>query len=293
MKILIVAKHSKYEWEKKRLSLNHQGIMEKYAGEHANVEAILEAHEYQLKVRNLFDEVMPHAYMTMMDMLDGTIEGYDLVIVLGGDNSFTYVSHYVGNIPILGVNSDPKRSEGYITQWAIEEDQDVFDLVECLDFDHLNVEDWARLEVTVNGKILPPATSEIYLGERQRNNMSRHVLEYEGSKYEQKCSGLVVATGAGSTGWYRSANRELNSWDVTAEQAKFVVTEPYNIAARLNYTGIIGGQYSPEITVHSLNDSEGIVSIDSWEEFAFGRGATAKIFLGAPLHVAFPVVESK
>lgn len=292
MNVLIVAKRSKLECEKLQWSLNQEKILGKYVDEGANVDAILRAHEHQLRVRNLFNIAMPNAHMVMMGDLDGPIQGYDLVIVLGGDNSFTNVSHYVGSIPILGINSDPERSVGWLTQWSIRTEQDVFDLIEVLDFDHLEIEQWARLEVTVNGKLLPPATSEVFLGERQRNFMSRHILEHEGSRFEQKCSGLIVATGAGSTGWYKSAGPEDNqTWPCTEQRARFLATEPYNQAAKNHKMGVIPGTFEDEIVVHSLNDDDGIISIDSWEEFPFSRGATAKIFLGTPLNVAHPVIE--
>ncbi|KKL61424.1 hypothetical protein LCGC14_2195470, partial [marine sediment metagenome] len=212
---------------------------------------------------------------------------YDLIIVLGGDNSFTYVSNYVSNywssdIPILGVNSDPERSVGCLTRWAINDDQDVFDMVEMLDFGEFDIKSWTRLGATVDGKLITPATSEYFFGERMRKNISRHILVYKGVEHEQKCSGIIFSTGAGSTGWYHSATRG-DTWGAEERIARFVTTEPYN--APMMCGEIEEGE---EIILYSLNDDEGMVSVDSWEEEPFTRGSEARIHLGEPLNIVTP-----
>lgn len=293
MKTLLVSKHSKFEWEQKLFGLNENELKAKLIAEQANIDTILESHHKQLQTRHLMMEVFASCDTMMMDDVTDADwlkrQEYDLIMVLGGDNSFTNVSHYVGDTPILGINSDPDRSVGSLTSWGISTPQDAFDLLEKIEFQHFDIQEWTRLEAVLNGKMLPPATSEIFLGETKRNYMSRHVLEYEGQSYEQKCSGLIVATGAGSTGWYKSANRMLRSWKPTERKAGFVVSEPYNDDACANYTGVIGGSYGPSIKIYSLNDDQGIISIDSWDEFEFKRGSTVEIHIGSPLNVLIPI----
>ena len=173
MRVLVVTKPSKYEWDKLRLTLSHREVMEKYISEHANVDVIMAAHEYQLRVRKLFEAQIKscssdYPSMIMMSSLSGPISdfspkktseyGLGLVVVLGGDNSFTYVSRYVGDVPILGVNSDPERSDGYLTQAHIHRDSDVDDVVQCIQSGNLHIEQWARLKVVVKYKLhaIPP-----------------------------------------------------------------------------------------------------------------------------------------
>ena len=43
----------------------------------------------------------------------------DLIIVIGGDGTFLRVSHFVDNTPILGVNANTKRKEGFLMQTNI------------------------------------------------------------------------------------------------------------------------------------------------------------------------------
>jgi len=282
VKILLISKHSKYEWERKQLSLTHDELVSKYNKERANLDAIMEAHEKQLHVRTTFKRVFTDSKFCMMHELSDTITDYDMVMVLGGDNAFTYVSHYIKNIPVLGINSDPDRSTGHLLKWSATDDQSIFDLAEVIDFHHYGISKWTRLEATIDGKVISPATSEYFFGERMRKNMSRHILVYRDKEYEQKCSGILFTTGAGSTGWAHSSSN-IPPWDPSDKYAGFVVTEPYMSECN-------GGELLPgeELTLYSLNDSEGYASSDSWEEFEFMRGSEAKIYIGSPLNIMIP-----
>jgi len=286
MNILIVAKQSKYEWEKEKFCLSHDKILRKYNKERANVGAIIESHEKQLEVRNLVKEFIPNSTMCFMEETPKCIKSdHDLVIVLGGDNSFTFVSHFVGSIPIIGVNSDPKRSVGCLTRFAINNPDDVLNLATFIDFGEFNIEEWTRLEATIDGELIVPASNEYYFGERMANKMSRHVLVYDGKEYEQKCSGIVVTSGAGSTGWYNSICQGM-AFPPTASMGAFIIREPYAPVDDGCYSGVL--YIEEEIILYSLNDDDGMVSVDSWEEFPFTRGSEARIHIGKPLNVVIP-----
>lgn len=290
MRKLIVIKQSKYEYEREKFNLSHDEIVKKYSKERANLDAILESHEKQLQVRNSILDIIPDSIICSMDDISQSIkeidDKYDTIIIsVGGDNLFTYVTHSADCIPILGVNSDPERSVGCLTRWAIHNNKDVYDMVEMLDFGEFDIVNWTRLSATIDGKIITPATSEYFFGERLRNDMSRHVIVYKGMEYEQKCSGVIFATGAGSTGWYKSATRVIRKkiWSAEEEKAHFVITEPYN--SPVMYGEIEGDE---EVIIYSLNDGDGIASVDSWETFPFTRGSKAKISLGEPLNIIIP-----
>lgn len=288
MKILIVAKHSKYEWERKKFGLSHIQIVDRYSKEHANLDAIIKAHDKQKIIRDAFEIIMKSFDVTlvMMDTINTVITGYDLVIVLGGDNSFTNVSHYINDIPILGVNSDPERSFGHLLSYSTPDVRSVHKLREIIMSRQFTTQRWTRIQATLDGEPTTLATSEYFFGEKQRNKMSRHILIYNGQEYEQKCSGIIIATGAGSTGWYNSAKMESTRlpWKPTDNKISFVVTEPFNNDAKSCCYGDIFND--DEITLYSLNDDEGLVSVDSWEEYKFLRGSEIKVKIGKPLNVA-------
>ena len=122
--------------------------------------------------------------------------------------------------------------------------------------------------------------------------MSRHILELGEYKEEQKCSGLIVATGTGSTGWYDSSCRYLyengNKFSKTERYSRFLITEPYN-GKHSSYKMLEGMlELNHELLVHSLNDASGIVTLDCIEEYKFNRGAQVKVKIGASLKVVKP-----
>lgn len=291
MKILIVVKHSKFEWEQKQLKLSADELESKLIKEGANVPVILESHDAQLNNRRhilsaLKGIVGAEVDLIMMDELGYSKINHDIVIAFGGDNSYTYVSHFIKDTIILGVNSDPDRSVGCLTRWSVNSLSNARRLAHIIRSKSYSVEEWTRLGATINGEPIPLATSEYFFGERHRNKMSRHILEFDGKSYEQKCSGIIVSTGAGSTGWYNSAHVYYMGFDPTEHKASFVITEPYNTNDPASNSGTI--KEGQNIILRSLNDDEGLVSVDSWDELKFCRGSVAEIYLDKPLNVLNP-----
>ena len=43
----------------------------------------------------------------------------DIIIIAGGDGTFLRASHFNKNLPMLGINPDPKRKEGFFMQTTI------------------------------------------------------------------------------------------------------------------------------------------------------------------------------
>jgi hypothetical protein len=89
----------------------------------------------------------------------------------------------------------------------------------------------------VDGKPLSHlALCDAFVGERDRCVMSRPVLHFRRHREEQKSSGLLVVTGAGSTGWYRSAAKGLaparDSFPQNSPSFCFLLTEPHEFRGR-------------------------------------------------------------
>ncbi|TGK82809.1 STAS domain-containing protein [Leptospira bourretii] len=205
-KVVVVFKRTKYE-----LDLETYGSIQAYkevARQNPEVfQRTFESHERQLESRNfLKSHVFPNAdfvFRENFDPEDGT--KYDLIVAHGGDNHFTYVAHLAGNTHLIGCNSDPQSSVGALLGFTAEE------LMTAVknNFHHTQVESWSLLDTEIlypNGTKLKtvPAICELSIRNNSPDLTSRFWISYQGQKEEQKCSGLLVYTGAGSTGWISS-----------------------------------------------------------------------------------------
>ncbi|MBI4028069.1 MAG: NAD(+)/NADH kinase [Verrucomicrobia bacterium] len=290
-KTIIVPKMSKYEWDMTRHRLTSRQLIAKYRRQGVDISRILESHERQQQSLRILREMFPARHFVSREGFTRDIaERAQWVIAHGGDNHFQYVSHFVENAVMIGINSDTVRSEGALTLFSAETFRQTAASLHARD---IPVQEWARLQIVINRtRVRSPAISEIFLGESLRSQMSRHVLVHGKAREEQKCSGLIVATGAGSTGWYQSASCRLHdarAFPKTEKLFKFVVTEPYqgHSVHCLHPHGTV--RTGEELKIVSLNDSRGILSIDALEEHPFHEGSVARIRLGKPLRVLIPL----
>jgi NAD kinase len=290
-RIIVVSKQSKLEWDQQHLGVSRADLLEHYRREGINGEAIVQSHERQQQaLRVVSSYLQPNQIVTRDQITPELAAKAELVIAIGGDNHLQYVSHFVRDGFFFGINSDPLKSEGALMQHAASDFPRLLSLFERGEFE---VEEWTRLEAQVNGKPLPLSVCDLFFGEAERQYMSRYIVNLNGQHEEQKSSGLLVATGSGSSGWYDSAGRFLNAagdrFPRTAPEARFLITEPYQ--GRLNGSALLTGVLRPGdvLEVRSLNDSRGLAVSDSLDSLPFGRGAIAQVKISAcPLKVLRP-----
>ncbi len=286
-KIIVVPKRSKYALDLEKYKFNHDQLMKKYEREGVNIRKIMGSHKRQKEGLKRLKKLIPEKNFIYREKLTKElVKKSDLIIAYGGDGHFGFVSHFIDNTNFLGINSDTKTSEGILTYFDIDSFEKNLKKILNEDF---KIEEWTRLEVKRNDKKIGLATSDIFLGEVERKFMSRHIIKHRNKKEEQKCSGIIISTGTGSTGWYTSASRYLfkkpNNFPRTAKYARFLVTEPYK--GRLNGYSMLTGTLNQEeeIIITSLNNTKGIVSLDSIEEYEFNRGTKITIKIGKPLRI--------
>jgi|SRR3989344_4322305 len=285
--IVIVPKITKVEWDMRRLKKSEKEIIEFYRKEGLNVDRIFESHKKQHEGLEKLKNMLPEALIVARDDMNNVIaEKASLVISYGGDNHFQYITHFLKDTPILGINSDPTRSEGALTSVAINE----IDGAEKIINNKFSIERWPRLQVSVNNKEIDTlCIADIFIGEQQRYMMSRMIITHKGKSIEQKGSGLIIATGAGSSGWYHSASRYLmqnkSEFKKTAAEARFIFTEPYDgkLMSAQDLHGIIKDNETLDVT--SLCDSQAVISIDSLKIIPLPEGSKINIKFGSPLKV--------
>ncbi len=286
--IIVVPKLSRLEYDMHRHGLTEEEAVVRYRKRGEDAERILGSHRRQKKALAVLEKFLNKEQFVPRERLTKEIAGNaELIVAFGGDDNFKAVSHYADDTPVMGINSDPETSEGALTYFVAGGFESV---AKNLREGKYKVEEWTRLEAEIDGNPATPATSEYFLGESKRTKMSKHILEFGGKKEKQGCSGLLVSTGAGSTGWYSSAHRCRLGGSVTfprtVDYAKFVATEPY--MGRLYRYSMLEGvlKKGDELVVQSLNDNCGILESDSVDAFEFNREARAAIRISdKPLRV--------
>jgi NAD+ kinase len=128
-----------------------------------------------------------------------TFVAENLVITIGGDGTLLSASHHVGPKTVLiGLNSDPKYSKGFLCAQKGLESLHVL----IAHWDKAKLQTVNRMEVLAKGnRVCKRVLNEALFCHSCPAVMSR--MTFEGNKY--RCSGAWVGTGAGSTGAIKSA----------------------------------------------------------------------------------------
>jgi NAD kinase len=220
----------------------------------------------------------------------------DLVVAVGQDGLVANVAKYVGSQPIVPVNPDPERFDGVLLPFRPHEAHVGVTRV---------IEGKARLrEITLAEVKLADGQrllgfNDLFVGARSHVS-ARYQLRAPGDarKEDQSSSGILVSTGAGSTGWLSSvfnmaagiasftggssgAPLKL-SWE--DPRLVFVVREPY--ASRSTQASLVAGVVRPgeALTIESQMPAGGVIFSDGVQSDAldFNSGAIASI--GAAAH---------
>jgi len=203
------------------------------------------------------------------------LAGARLVISVGGDGTLLTASHWITGAALLGVNSAPRSSVGYLTltRRAIL----ARDLARIARGTLLpQVVD--RIEAEIEGQRLPPALNDVLIAHEQPAATSRYQLRLGRRREDQRSSGLWVSTAAGSTAGIRSAGG--TPMPLAARRLQFRARELYRArgrgAATLESGFVEEGQ---ELVVESAMEA-GWLFVDGAREatrFPFGTRATFRL----------------
>ena len=117
-------------------------------------------------------------------------------------------------------------------------------------------------------------TSLIYVGIKESYHVVKYKLIIGGRSEDQKSSGIIISTPAGSYAWARSAGGRL--LPLIAKKIEYVIREPYiGRLTRPRLTqGVLGSNQKITIISEIWDKHEGIVVIDSYKkEFEFNNGS--------------------
>jgi Predicted sugar kinase len=124
----------------------------------------------------------------------------DLVVTLGQDGLVANTAKYVGAQPIVAVNPEPARFDGILLPFLPNQARAA---VESVMEERAKIRDITLAEVTLNDGQRLLAFNDFFLGARSHISAQYQITCGEQSEI-QSSSGVLVSTGAGSTGWVSS-----------------------------------------------------------------------------------------
>lgn len=164
-----------------------------------------------------------------------TAAGYDLVVCVGGDGTVLQAAHLLSDTPILGVNSDPQRSEAVFCAATGATFERVLRQLLAGKQAGLSL---SRLRITLNGRSLEPlALNDVLVAHEDPSTMSRYRLQIGRRREVQKSSGLWIATAAGSSSAVLAAGGTRLAW--SARRFQYRPRELYH--GRLSRCRLTGG----------------------------------------------------
>ncbi len=183
---------------------------------------------------------------------------FDLVLSVGGDGTLLRAARIAQDAAIFGINSNVKKSEGVLC--SATADDFIKKLKQVIEGNFF-VKNFTKSRVFLknSGKSYD-ALNEIYFGSANSYITSRYSLSFGANEEEQKSSGVVIATGLGSTAWYRSITKEVFSPEL--RELRFVVREPY--WGRLSGINLKEGRvFGEEKLLLKSKMRDAVVAIDS------------------------------
>ena len=158
----------------------------------------------------------------------------NLIVSVGGDGTFLHAAHVVDRTPILGVNSDPRRSEAVFCAATRETFEPMF--IQARE-GRTPLLALPRLQVRLNGRAcLPLVVNDVLVAHDDPATMSRYHLRVGSSREAQKSSGIWIATAAGSSSAIAAAGGRQLPW--TSSRFQYRSRELYEgRLARYHLTG--------------------------------------------------------
>lgn len=213
------------------------------------------------------------------ELSEEKIEGYDLVIPVGGDGTLLEVSHHIlGETPVFFVNSDYRKDGGSEGYYAAANRHNLKEKSRELLKGKLGITKLSRLEAELNGnKIKELILNDILVAHKIPAGMTWYDIRINNCKWiEHKNSGLWVASGAGSTGAVRSCGGKVLPAD--SENMQFAEMAPYK--GRLTKGRKTKKVFKKEDVIEiESRMSNGVIYIDGkFVSYEFPLGKTLKVY---------------
>lgn len=264
-------------------STQQQADFDEYRKEDDTYQAVVDQLESELQF-GLPIKKVERSFLPNFDF--GTCE---VVVVVGQDGLVANAAKYVGGLPIVAVNPDPKRIDGVLLPFSVK--QASLAVRRVLD-KKFHARPVTLAEATLNDGQRMLAFNDLFIGAASHVS-ARYTLESQGKVEPQSSSGIIVSTGAGSTGWLSSVfnmtrgvaqfvggemkSRPQLAWE--DRRLAWAVREPF--VSRQSQASLVAGwlEESQELIIESLMPDTGVIFSDGVEQdfLPFNSGAIVRI----------------
>ena len=124
----------------------------------------------------------------------------DTVVVLGQDGLVANTLKYTGARPVVGVNPDPKRFDGVLLPFLV---QDLAKIMPETLRNRRACKPVTMAKATLNDGRTLHAVNDFFVGPRSHVS-ARYIIRHGKRQESHSSSGVIVSTGLGSTGWLKS-----------------------------------------------------------------------------------------
>ncbi len=210
----------------------------------------------------------------------------DLPVVLGQDGLVANTAKYVNGLPIFAINPDNSRYDGVLLPYNMKNFAEEIPLLISSRF---NCDDITMAKATLNDGQTLLAFNDFFIGPASHTS-ARYNIKFGKENENQSSSGIIVSTGAGSTGWLSSICKQVSRMskkrteiDMTWEQDDlfFVVREPFE--SKYSNANIVSGfvDKAHPLVIESFMPQKGVIFSDGIEKdyLNFNSGAIVKIGL--------------
>lgn len=210
----------------------------------------------------------------------------DLPVVLGQDGLVANTAKYVGGLPIFAINPDESRYDGVLLPYCID---DFAEEIPQIIHERFSCDDITMAKATLNDGQTLLAFNDFFIGPASHIS-ARYNIKLGKKSENQSSSGIIVSTGAGSTGWLSSICNQVSgmskqstkinmTWD--QDELFFVVREPFE--SKYSKASIVSGYIDEAhpLVVESFMPQKGVIFSDGIEKdyLNFNSGAIVKIGL--------------
>ena len=251
-----------------------------YSVFHSSLEKIKQKISNRLKFKVVERKYLPNFLFTEKDV----------VVVVGQDGLVANTAKYVNGLPILAVNPDVARFDGVLLPFTVDNFESglLRTIDNCASYYRVTM---AEAKMNDGQKLL--AFNDFFIGPSSHTS-ARYRITFNGKSEDHSSSGIIISTGAGSTGWLSSLINMTNGISSAFSRGSeglnlnlkwedneliFIVREPFK--SKYSSVSLTAGQITNEakFRLESFMPSNGIIFSDGIEAdfLNFNSGAILEI----------------